>query len=32
MLIIARLCAENHETVLYSQLNLSGMATGNIFV
>ena len=32
MLIVTLLCAENHETVWYSQPNLSGMATGNIFL
>ena len=32
MLIVTLLCAENHETVWYSQPNLSGMAAGNIFL
>ena len=32
MLITTLLCAENHETVWYSQPNLSGMAAGNIFL
>ena len=31
MLIVTLLCAENHETVWYSQPNLSWMAAGNIF-
>ena len=32
MLIVTLLCAEKHETVWYSQPNLSGMAAGNIFL
>ena len=32
MLIVTLLCAENQETVWYSQANLSNMAAGNIFL
>ena len=32
MLIVMLLYAENHETVWYSQPNLSGIAAGNIFL
>ena len=31
-LIVKLLCAENHETLWYSQPNLSEMTAGNIFL